>query len=263
MSDFSQRVLVILFSFLIKHLSHLQIAPEIESKLNGVYVKWCWATGNWELPSTAFTQFFFFFRHRTAKLLYPPCQVVICMCNTVWVTFTQGQEAGPDPPAVHMCYSWCHLRRSPFVTLKWWQAGSFSRRVHLELLTGRWACAGRAKRSVSRLTGQSFMFYLWDAHAGPVALKSPSQLPRPYGTAVICILSTGWRREWRACIKRVPLPRAGACPLRLYLWTPDWDGFRSCAGCDTASAAAAGWDVMKDGAPGPRAAASASRDPCN
>lgn len=67
-------------------------------------------------------------------------------------------------------------------------------------------------------------------------------------------MKRGWGREWRACIKRILPPQAAWCPLRLYLWTPDWVRFRSCAGCDTASAAAVGWDVMKDGAPGPRAA---------
>lgn len=107
------------------------------------------------------------------------------------------------------------------------------------------------------------MFYLWDAHAGRVALKPPSQLPRPYGTAVICILSTGGDGSEGPVSKGILPPQAGWCPLRLYLWTPDRVRFLSCAGCDTASAAAVGWDVMKDGAPGPRAAASASRDPRN
>lgn len=182
MSGFSRRVLVFLSSFSLTCVSN-QITSLFKVKLK-------------------------------LNPLNPPRQVFICVfvCITLWHCMSHIRRKLARTSIAHMRYSRCKLRRALFVTLKWWPGGKCSRRVHLELLTGRWVCAGRAKRSASRLTGQSFMFYLWDAHTGRVALKSPSQLPRPYGTEVICIWSVGGDESEGPVSKGSSLPRLPGVP---------------------------------------------------
>lgn len=58
-----------------------------------------------------------------------------------------------------------------------------------------------------------------------VAFTSQSQLPCPYGTAAICIFSTGGVKSEGAVSKASP--QAVWHPLRLYLWTPDWLWFEA------------------------------------
>lgn len=131
----------------------------------------------------------------------------VFVCETPWHCMSHIRRKLARSPIVHMRYFWCQLRRALFVI-----GGKCSCCFHLELLTGRWVCAGRAKRSASRLTGQSFMFYLWGAYAGRVALKSLSQLPRPYGTEVICIWSVGGDGSEGPVSKGSSLPRLPGVP---------------------------------------------------
>lgn len=134
----------------------------------------------------------------------------------------------------------------------------FSRRAHLELLTGRWVLCRESEEVCEQINRT--LFYVLSLgrtrRAGCIEITE-SITSSIWDRGDLYMKHAGGDRSEGPVSKESSLPQAAWCPLRLYLRTPDWVRFRSCAGCDAASAAAAGWDVMKDGAPGLRAAAGA------
>lgn len=139
------------------------------------------------------------------------------MCITFWDCISPIRRRLARTPIAHVRYSW-----ALFVTFKWWPGGKFFALRSSTIVDGSLGLCGESEEVCEQINRTIFYVLSLRRTRRAGCLEITESITSSIWDRGDLYMKRGWGREWRACIKGILPPQAAWCPLRLYLWTPDW-----------------------------------------